>query len=70
MLAHGSSENFFKLGIPEAVHVSELLNIPTVVAGTDLVGVFAASMGSLMVVAVGTEGFAHSARTASKCRFT
>jgi DNA-binding transcriptional LysR family regulator len=37
-----------KLGIREAVHVSELLEIPTLVAGTDLVGVFAASMGPLM----------------------
>jgi DNA-binding transcriptional LysR family regulator len=37
-----------KLGIREGVHVSELLEIPTLVAGTDLVGVFAASMGPLM----------------------
>ena len=37
-----------KLGVREVVHVSELLEIPTLVASTDLVGVFAASMGSLM----------------------
>jgi DNA-binding transcriptional LysR family regulator len=37
-----------KLGLRETVHVSELLEVPTVVAGTDLVGVFAASMGPLM----------------------
>ena len=46
---------FLKLGIREAVHVSELLEIPTVVAGTDLVGVFAASMGSLMVERLGLQ---------------
>ena len=39
---------FLKLGMREPVHVSELLEIPAVVAGTDLVGVFAASMGLLM----------------------
>jgi DNA-binding transcriptional LysR family regulator len=37
-----------ELGIRETVHVSELLEIPTLVASTDLVGVFAASMGPLM----------------------
>ena len=37
-------QEFYKLGVREAVHVSELLEIPTVVASTDLVGVFAASM--------------------------
>jgi DNA-binding transcriptional LysR family regulator len=46
---------FLQLGIPEPVHVSELLEIPTVVAGTDLVGVFAASMGSLMVERLGLQ---------------
>ena len=46
---------FVKLGMREAVHVSELLEIPTVVAGTDLVGVFAASMGSLMVERLGLQ---------------
>jgi DNA-binding transcriptional LysR family regulator len=37
-----------ELGIRETVHVSELLEIPTLVASTDLVGIFAASMGPLM----------------------
>jgi LysR family transcriptional regulator, transcriptional activator for leuABCD operon len=44
-----------KLGIREAVHVSELLEIPTLVAGTDLVGVFAASMGPLMEQRLGLQ---------------
>jgi DNA-binding transcriptional LysR family regulator len=39
---------FLKLGIPEAVHVSELLEVPALVACTDLVGVFGASMGPLL----------------------
>jgi len=34
-----------KLGLNEAVHVSELLEIPALVACTDLVGLFVASMG-------------------------
>ncbi len=38
----------YKLGFPEAVRVSELLEIPTVVASTDLLGVFPSSMGPLM----------------------
>jgi DNA-binding transcriptional LysR family regulator len=37
-----------KLIMHEAVHVSELLEIPTVVASTDLLGVFPLSMGPLM----------------------
>jgi DNA-binding transcriptional LysR family regulator len=37
-----------RLGIREAVHVSELLEVPTVVASTDLLGIFASSMGPLM----------------------
>jgi DNA-binding transcriptional LysR family regulator len=37
------------------VHVSELLEIPTVVASTDLVGVFAASMGPLMEQRLGLQ---------------
>ena len=44
-----------KLGMRVAVHVSELLEIPTVVAGTDLVGVFAASMGPLMEQRLGLQ---------------
>jgi DNA-binding transcriptional LysR family regulator len=39
---------FYKLGMREAVRVSELLEIPTVVASTDLLGIFPASMGSLL----------------------
>jgi LysR family transcriptional regulator, transcriptional activator for leuABCD operon len=39
---------FSKLGLHEAVHVSELLEIPTVVANTDLLGIFASSMGPLI----------------------
>jgi DNA-binding transcriptional LysR family regulator len=44
-----------KLGIGEVVHVSELLEIPTLVASTDLVGVFAASMGPLMEQRLGLQ---------------
>jgi DNA-binding transcriptional LysR family regulator len=39
---------FYKLGLPEAVRVSELLEIPTVVASTDLLGIFPSSMGPLV----------------------
>jgi DNA-binding transcriptional LysR family regulator len=39
---------FYKLGLPEAVRVNELLEIPTVVANTNLVGIFPSSMGALM----------------------
>jgi DNA-binding transcriptional LysR family regulator len=46
---------FLQLGMREAVHVSELLEIPTLVAGTDLVGVFAASMGPLMEQRLGLQ---------------
>jgi LysR family transcriptional activator for leuABCD operon len=46
---------FVKLGVRETVHVSELLEIPTLVASTDLVGVFAASMGSLMEQRLGLQ---------------
>jgi DNA-binding transcriptional LysR family regulator len=46
---------FLKLGMREPVHVSELLEIPAVVAGTDLVGVFAASMGLLMEERLGLQ---------------
>jgi DNA-binding transcriptional LysR family regulator len=44
-----------QLGIRETVHVSELLEIPTLVASTDLVGVFAASMGPLMEQRLGLQ---------------
>lgn len=39
---------FYKHGVHEAVRVSELLEIPTVVASTDLIGLFASSMGPLL----------------------
>jgi DNA-binding transcriptional LysR family regulator len=48
-------KEFYKLGVREAVHVSELLEIPTIVASTDLVGVFAASMGPLMEERLGLQ---------------
>jgi LysR family transcriptional activator for leuABCD operon len=38
----------YKLELRVAVHVSELLEIPTVVASTDLLGIFPSSMGPLM----------------------
>jgi DNA-binding transcriptional LysR family regulator len=41
-------EELSKLIIHEAVRVSELLEIPTVVASTDLLGIFLSSMGPLM----------------------
>jgi DNA-binding transcriptional LysR family regulator len=44
-----------KLGMRVAAYVSELLEIPTLVASTDLVGVFAASMGSLMEQRLGLQ---------------
>ena len=44
-----------KLGMRVTVHVSELLEIPTLVASTDLVGVFAASMGPLMEQRLGLQ---------------
>jgi DNA-binding transcriptional LysR family regulator len=53
--APAAIREFLKLGMRETVHVSELLEIPAVVAGTDLVGVFAASMGSLMEERLGLQ---------------
>jgi len=44
-----------QLGLYEAVHVSELLEIPTLVASTDLVGIFAASMGPIMEQQLGLQ---------------
>ena len=44
-----------ELGIRETVHVSELLEIPTLVASTDLVGVFGASMGPIMEQRLGLQ---------------
>jgi DNA-binding transcriptional LysR family regulator len=46
---------FLKLGLNEAVHVSELLEIPALVACTDLVGVFMASMGPLLEQRLGLQ---------------
>jgi DNA-binding transcriptional LysR family regulator len=39
---------FFELGVHVALHVSELLEIPAVVANTDLLGIFMSSMGQLL----------------------
>lgn len=39
---------FQRLQMREVVHVSELLEIPTVVASTDLLGLFLSSMGALL----------------------
>jgi DNA-binding transcriptional LysR family regulator len=44
-----------QLGLRETAHVSELLEIPTLVASTDLVGIFAASMGSIMEQRLGLQ---------------
>lgn len=41
-------EEISRLVIHEAVRVSELLEIPTIVASTDLLGIFLSSMGPLM----------------------
>ena len=48
-------EDVSKLIIHEAVHVSELLEIPTVVASTDLLGIFLSSMGPLMKKRLGLQ---------------
>ena len=44
-----------ELGIRETVHVSELLEIPTLVASTDLVGIFPAGMGPVMEQRLGLQ---------------
>jgi DNA-binding transcriptional LysR family regulator len=44
-----------KLGMRVTVHVSELLEVPTLVASTDLVGIFAASMGQIMEQRLGLQ---------------
>jgi DNA-binding transcriptional LysR family regulator len=46
---------FYKLGAYEAARVSELLEIPTVVASTDLVGMFVSSMESLLKQRLGLQ---------------
>ena len=48
-------EEISRLISHEAVHVSELLEIPTVVASTDLLGVFLSSMGPLMEERLGLQ---------------
>jgi DNA-binding transcriptional LysR family regulator len=40
--------DFYELGLKEAVYVSELLEIPAVVANTDLLGVFPSSMARMV----------------------
>jgi LysR family transcriptional regulator, transcriptional activator for leuABCD operon len=44
-----------ELGVRETVQVSELLEIPTLVASTDLVGIFLASMGPVMEQRLGLQ---------------
>jgi LysR family transcriptional regulator, transcriptional activator for leuABCD operon len=48
-------EDVSRLIIHEAVRVSELLEIPTVVASTDLLGIFLSSMGPLMKKRLGLQ---------------
>jgi DNA-binding transcriptional LysR family regulator len=49
---------FYQLGLNEVVRVSELLEIPTVVASTDLLGIFPSSMGPLMAKRLGLQSLA------------
>jgi LysR family transcriptional regulator, transcriptional activator for leuABCD operon len=46
-----------KLIVHEAVRVSELLEVPTVVASTDLLGIFLSSMGPIMKKRLGLQVF-------------
>ncbi len=46
---------FYRLELPEEVRVSELLEIPTIVASTDLLGMFPKSMGPLMEKRLGLQ---------------
>jgi DNA-binding transcriptional LysR family regulator len=46
---------FRKLGLPEALRVSEFLEIPAVVVSSDLLGIFLASMGSLIAERLGLQ---------------
>ena len=48
-------KDLIELGIRETVHVSELLEIPTLVASTDLVGIFFASMGPILESRLGLQ---------------
>jgi DNA-binding transcriptional LysR family regulator len=46
---------FFELEVQVALHVSELLEIPTIVASTDLLGIFMSSMGQLLQERLGVQ---------------
>jgi DNA-binding transcriptional LysR family regulator len=46
---------FFKVGLRMTLHVSELLEIPTVVASTNLLGLFLSSMAPLMEKRLGLQ---------------
>jgi DNA-binding transcriptional LysR family regulator len=46
---------FFELGLHVTLHVSELLEIPTIVASTTLVGNFLSSMGPIMARQLGLQ---------------
>jgi DNA-binding transcriptional LysR family regulator len=49
---------FLELGLRVTLHVSELLEIPTVVASTDLLGIFASSLGVLLEKRLGVQTLA------------
>ena len=49
---------FFELGLRVTLHVSELLEIPTIVASTNLLGNFLSSMGPLMEKRLGLQTLA------------
>jgi LysR family transcriptional activator for leuABCD operon len=46
---------FYQVGFKEVLHVSELLEIPTVVTSTDLLGIFPSSMGPRMSKRLGLQ---------------
>ena len=48
-------KEFYGLELPEAVHVSEFLEIPTVVASTDLLGIMPLSIGPLLEKRLGLQ---------------
>ena len=48
-------KQFYELGVHEVIHVSELLEMPTVVASTDLLSIFFSSMGTLMQKRLGLQ---------------
>jgi DNA-binding transcriptional LysR family regulator len=49
---------FFEFGLPVILHVSELLEIPTIVASTSLLGTFLSSTGPLMEKRLGLQTLA------------